>query len=86
MYRNVRPRREDPSQASSQPDSEPRPKRARHNFMHRWATPSMQSALCMLHASGEYTAHRDTMVRAAGARGRALSRRRPHRVMQSLQP
>eukprot|EP00959_Pyramimonas_sp_CCMP1952_P206964 4329238-Pyramimonas_sp.AAC.1 len=46
----------------------------------------MQSALCMLHASGEYTTHRDTMVRAAGVRGRALSRRRPHRVMQSLQP
>eukprot|EP00959_Pyramimonas_sp_CCMP1952_P317576 6646600-Pyramimonas_sp.AAC.1 len=61
MYRNVRQRRGDPSQTSSQPVSGPPRKRARQSFARKWATPSMQSALCMLHASGEYTAHRDTM-------------------------
>mgnify|MGYP001394542818 CR=1 FL=1 len=55
-------------------------------FSPTWATPSMQSALCMLHASGEYTEHRDAMVLSFGMQGRAHSRRRSTRVVQSLQP
>eukprot|EP00959_Pyramimonas_sp_CCMP1952_P104494 2184252-Pyramimonas_sp.AAC.1 len=39
-----------------------------------------------MHASGEYTDHRDAMLLAFGARGRGFSRRRSHKATQSLQP
>jgi len=86
MYRNVRQRRDAPLPSEPQPAPQPIRKRARHDYTSTWATPAMQSALCMLHASGEFTEHRDAMVLSFGMQGRAHSRRRSTRVVQSLQP
>eukprot|EP00959_Pyramimonas_sp_CCMP1952_P301731 6313155-Pyramimonas_sp.AAC.2 len=46
----------------------------------------MQSALCMLHASGDSTEHRADMICSSGSRGRALTRRCQRRFVQGLYP
>eukprot|EP00959_Pyramimonas_sp_CCMP1952_P191283 4000078-Pyramimonas_sp.AAC.1 len=46
----------------------------------------MQSAFCMLHASGKYTGHSDAFMCSLGSRGRAYTRRCQHRVVQGLYP
>ena len=86
VSRAVRQRTEGTPPSLPDPPSQPPRKRVRRDYQVAWPTASMQSALCMLHASGEYTEFRDAQIRDMGAQGRRYMRRNPHRVTRSLQP
>eukprot|EP00959_Pyramimonas_sp_CCMP1952_P286499 5990836-Pyramimonas_sp.AAC.1 len=86
MKRVVRQRRDGAPCSKPTPVSQPACRRARHDYTSTWPTPSMQSALCMLHASGESPERRGAMSCSFGSRGRDYTRWCQHRVVQVLHP